>query len=128
MSNNTEQRLLEVSFPVKEVNVISMYEMANLKMIPKDIKNELTQLLGVGGMGHNLPKVHNIHYYPARIPTSGARAVTLAAVLRTDVDLETFKKAVGFEELKEHVKLRNELAPLYMVNPCLLYTSDAADE
>ena len=117
MSNNTEQRLLEVSFPVKEVNVISMYEMANLKMIPKDIKNELTQLLGVGGMGHNLPKVHNIHYYPARIPTSGARAVTLAAVLRTDVDLETFKKAVGFEELKEHVKLRNELAPLYMVNP-----------
>jgi adenine-specific DNA methylase len=111
------QRLLEVSFPVKEVNVISMYEMANLKMIPKDIKNELTQLLGVEGKGHNLPKVHNIHYYPARIPTSGARAVTLAAVLSTDVDLETFKKAVGFEKLKEHVKLRNELAPLYMVNP-----------
>jgi adenine-specific DNA methylase len=111
------QRLLEVSFPVKEVNVISMYEMANLKMIPKDIKNELTQLLGVEGKGHNLPKVHNIHYYPARIPTSGARAVTLAAVLNTDVDLETFKKAIGFEKLKEHVKLRNELAPLYMVNP-----------
>jgi adenine-specific DNA methylase len=116
-SHNTQQRLLEVSLPVKEVNAISMYEMANLKMIPKDIKNELIHLLGVEGKGHNLPKVHNIHYYPARIPTSGARAVTLAAVLSTDVDLETFKKAVGFEKLKEHVKLRNELAPLYMVNP-----------
>ena len=115
-SHNTQQRLLEVSLPVKEVNAISMYEMSH-KAVPKEVKDEINRVFGTEGKAHRIPKIHNIHYYPARIPTSGARAVTLAAVLSTDVDLETFKKAVGFEKLKEHVKLKKELAPLYMVNP-----------
>jgi len=121
LSNNTQQRLLEVNFPLLEINTDAEIEMSG-KMASKEQRK---QLLNVINMSHVHEKVkyitpvriHNIHYYPARIPTSGARAVTLAAILSTDVDLETFKKAVGFEELKEHVKLRNELAPLYMVNP-----------
>ncbi|MFP3298025.1 MAG: hypothetical protein RXO22_02945 [Thermocladium sp.] len=121
LSNNTQQRLLEVNFPLLEINTDAEIEMSG-KMASKEQRRRLLDAINMSHVHEKVKyitpvRIHNIHYYPARIPTSGARAITLAAVLSTDVDLETFKKAVGFEELKEHVKLRNELAPLYMVNP-----------
>jgi len=120
-SHSTQQRLLEVNFPLLEINTDAEIEMSG-KMASKEQRRRLLNTINMSHVHEKIKyitpaRIHNIHYYPARIPASASRAVTLAAVLSTDVDLETFKKAVGFEKLKEHVKLRNELAPLYMVNP-----------
>jgi Adenine-specific DNA methylase containing a Zn-ribbon len=121
LSHSTQQRLLETNFPLLEINTDAEIEMSG-KMASKEQRRRLLDAINMSHVHEKIKyitpaRIHNIHYYPARIPASASRAVTLAAVLNADVDLETFKKAVGFEKLKEHVKLRNELAPLYMVNP-----------
>jgi len=81
----THDKLIERTFPLYEVNLLAEYEMLFLKMIPKDLKQKMSMLLNTAGLkGRNLPKIHNLMYYPARIPPSATRAITLASILHYD--------------------------------------------
>jgi adenine-specific DNA methylase len=118
VSASGKARLIEKRFPLAEVNAVSEYEMSFLKLIPRDVKAQMVELLGVEeAKGRNLPKINNLMYYPARRPASAARAVTLAAVLDEDVPLGDFKRALGFERMKEAARKSGAILTLYMVDP-----------
>jgi putative DNA methylase len=118
VSASGKARLIEKKFPLAEVNTVSEYEMSFLKLIPRDVKAQMVKLLGVeSAKGRNLPKINNLMYYPARRPPSAARAVTLAAALDEDVPLEDFKRALGFERMKEAARKSGTILTLYMVDP-----------
>jgi len=113
-------KLIEKEFPIREVNLIAEYEMSFLKMIPKDLKEKMRTLLGLADLkGYNLPKIHNLMYYPARIPPSATRAVALASILdySPSVDKEAFLKAIGFENARELARKSGALVTLYMADP-----------
>ncbi|ADV65586.1 DUF1156 domain-containing protein [Desulfurococcus mucosus] len=113
-------KLIEKEFPLKEVNLISEYEMSFLKMIPRDLKEALRKLYNLPEpKGRNLPKISNIMYYPARIPPSATRAVTLASALNYDpaVSREVFLRAVGLDNARELAKKSGALVTLYMADP-----------
>jgi adenine-specific DNA methylase len=107
------------SLPLYEINVLSMYEMSNLKMLPLDVKDTLKKLFGNEDLkACNLPKIHNLHYYPARIPTWGARAITLATLIENgEAKFDNFLKALGYDELKECVNTAGRFLIPYIVNP-----------
>lgn len=111
-------RLIETKFPLIEVNMISEYEMSFLKVVPKRTSEKLKELLGVKeAKRRNLPKLNNLFFYPARIPPSATRAITLASLLDSTVDKSKFLDALGIPELIELVKSTQKLATLYMVEP-----------
>jgi hypothetical protein len=112
-------KFIEASLPLFEINVLSMYEMSNLKMLPPDIRETLKKLFGNEDLkACNLPKIHNLHYYPARIPTWGARAVTLAALIENgEAKFNDFLRALGYDELRNRVSSEGRFLIPYMVNP-----------
>lgn len=113
-------KLIEKDLPLQEVNLIAEYEMLFLKMIPRDLKERLRNMLGSSNLkGKNLPKIHNLMYYPARIPPSAARAVTLASVLEYDpsISKDMFLRAIGLENAKRLARDSGVLITLYVVDP-----------
>ena len=113
-------RLIETKFPLVEVNIISEYEMSFLKAVPKKTSEKLKELLGVKeAKRRNLPKLNNLFFYPARIPPSATRAITLASLADNSVDKSEFLNALGMLELVKLVKSTGKLATLYMVEPNL---------
>jgi len=111
-------RLIETKFPLVEVNTIGEYESSFLKAIPRHVKQNLVKLLkSQHAKGRNLPKLNNLFYYPARIPASATRAVTLAALVPDSVGQEDFLNALGLQALSNYVNSTGYLATLYMVNP-----------
>jgi len=111
-------RLIETRFPLIEINAISEYESSFLKRIPEEVKRKLIQLLKVeNAKGINLPKLNNLFYYPARIPPSATRAVTLASLVSEDVDKNEFLDALGLSRLSNLVDMTKRLATPYMINP-----------
>ncbi len=112
-------RFIETALPLYEINILSMHEMSNLKMLPPAIKDVLKTLFDNKDLkACNLPKLHNLHYYPARIPAWGARAITLASIIEDgDANFHTFLKTLGYEKLKEHINLTGRLIIPYIVNP-----------
>ncbi len=122
-------KLIETWFPLQEINVFAEYESSFLKMIPKDVKMALNRLLidyrtsGKASLskahkGRNLPKINNLMYYPARIPPSASRAVTLASVLDDRLDArEAFLRAVGLDNARDLARKSGVLVTLYMVDP-----------
>jgi adenine-specific DNA methylase len=94
-----------------------MYEMSH-KAPPADIKQALIELLGMKLPLSKLPKIHNLHYYPARIPTWGARAITLASLIENgETKPDIFLKALGYDKLKELIKSSGRFLIPYIVNP-----------
>ena len=113
-------KIIEKEFPLREVNLIAEYEMTFLKMIPRDLKEKMQTLLGSADLkGCNLPKIHNLMYYPARIPPSASRAVTLASILdyESSISKELFLKAIGLENARELARKSGVLVTLYMADP-----------
>jgi adenine-specific DNA methylase len=113
-------KYIEKEFPLMEVNLIAEYEMLFLKMIPKDLKQQMNALLGGRNLkGKNLPKMHNIMYYPARIPPSATRAVTLASILGYSDSLSktVFLKAIGLDNARELARRSGAIVTLYMADP-----------
>jgi putative DNA methylase len=111
-------RLIEKRFPLAEVNVLADYETAFLKLMPRNLRERIRSLVGVSELKFSdPPKIRSLTYYPARRPTSAARAVTLAAALEEGVDLETFMEAVGFGELKRRAQRDKVFVPLYALDP-----------
>ena len=92
--------------PVKEVNVLAMHEMAFLKLLPSWLKDEVRKVLNISRdvKKTNLPKLHNLHYYPAREPLAVARVLNAAAVLPADVSMQELLRVVGVEELRRKIE------------------------
>ncbi|MCC6064584.1 MAG: hypothetical protein LM576_01245 [Thermofilum sp.] len=118
MSAATEKaRLIEKRFPLAEVNTVAECEMS-FKILGRETRKRIVELLGVeDAKWLGLPKINNLMYYPARRPASAARAVTLAAALGADVPLDDFKKALGFERMKEAARKSRAITVLFMVDP-----------
>jgi len=111
-------KLIETKFPLIEINVVSEYESSFLKAIPKQMRQKLSKLLNIpSAKGINLPKLNNLFYYPARIPPSATRAVSVASLVYDNVDKDTFLNALGLQKLSKHVSSTGYLATLYKVNP-----------
>jgi hypothetical protein len=111
-------KLIEKTFPVREVNALAAHEMAFLKLLPgwgrrsqgvlgisKDVKKS------------NLPKLHNLHYYPAREPLAVARVLNAAAALPEDASAEELLRIAGVEELKRRIEAEGRLYGLFSVEP-----------
>jgi len=58
-------------------------------------------------------------YYPARIPPSATRAVTLASILdySSSIDKDSFLKAIGLENARRLARGSGVLVTLYMADP-----------
>jgi adenine-specific DNA methylase len=117
MSASGKARLIEKKFPLAEVNTVAECEMS-FKILGRETRKRIVELLGVeDAKWLGLPKINNLMYYPARRPASAARAVTLAAALGADVPLDDFKKALGFERMKEAARKSGAITVLFMVDP-----------
>lgn len=112
-------KYIEKEFPLMEVNLIAEYEML-FKIIPKDLKQQMNALLGSENLkDRKLRKIHNIMYYPARIPPSATRAVTLASILGYSDSLSktVFLKAIGLDNTRELARRSGAIVTLYMADP-----------
>jgi adenine-specific DNA methylase len=115
-----QQKLIERTFPLYEINLLAEYEMLFLKMIPRELKQKMIRLLSAHNLvGRNLPKIHNLMYYPARIPPSATRATTLASILNYDSSLskEIFLRALGLDNAKSLARESGAIVTLYMADP-----------
>ena len=61
-------RLIEKTLPVREVDALAAYEVAFLKRLPGWLVDEMLRTLSISKevKRSNLPRLHNLHYYPAR--------------------------------------------------------------
>jgi len=98
---------------------LAAYEMAFLKLLPGWLVDEMRRTLDISKevKRSNLPKLHNIHYYPAREPLSVARVLNAAAALPGDASAEELLRAVGVEELRRRVEAEGRLYGLFSVEP-----------
>ena len=107
-----KKSLIEVWFPVKEISRDAAIEMSykpraayikhckELNIPRKFIKTEFFD-----------PKIRNIHPWFARRPCSVARAMTLAAILPSELDKDIFMDAIGWKE-KPKAFLEGRYPPL----------------
>jgi len=113
-------KLIEKEFPLKEANLIAEYEMT-FKYVKKEFRKRVEELLKSSQLlkFRGIPKIHNLMYYPARIPPSATRAVTLASVLdySPSIDKEAFLKAIGLENARKLARESGILVTLYMADP-----------
>jgi adenine-specific DNA methylase len=112
-------KLIEKTLPVKEVNALAAHEMAFLKLLPGWLADEVKRVLGVSKdvKRSNLPKLHNLHYYPAREPLAVARVLNAAAALPGDASAEELLRVVGVEELRRRIEAEGRLYGLFSVEP-----------
>ena len=113
-------KLIEKTLPVREVNALAAYEMAFLKLLPSWVKEEVLNALNAKKDKvkiADLPKLRNLHYYPAREPLSVARVLNAAAALPGDASAEELLRAVGVEELRRRVEAEGRLYGLFSVEP-----------
>jgi len=111
-------KIIENSLPLYEINILSMYEMSG-KILSQSVIHALKRFFENEKLkAYGWPRIHNIHYYPARIPTWGARAITLASLVENgEPGLNNYLKALGLDILKERVKLEGGFLLPFLVNP-----------
>ncbi len=113
-------KLIEKTLPIRETNALAAYEMAFLKLLPGWVKEEVLNVLNVKKDKvkiADLPKLRNLHYYPAREPLSAARVLNAAAALPEDVSTEELLRIVGVEELRRRIESEGRLYGLFSVEP-----------
>jgi len=112
-------KLIEKTFPVKEVNALATHEMAFLRFPSRWLKEEVKKALDISKdiKMVNSPRFHNIHYYPAREPLAVARVLNAAAVLPADVALEELLRIVGVEGLRKRAEAEGRFHRLFSVEP-----------
>jgi len=112
-------KLIEKEFPIREVNLLAEYDMT-FKYVRKEFRKSVEELLNSSQLKfRGIPKIHNLMYYPARIPPSATRAVTLASVLdySPSIDKDAFLKAIGLENARKLARESGALVTLYMADP-----------
>ena len=112
-------KLIEKEFPLQEANLFAEYDMT-FKYMKKEFRESIEGLLNASKLKfRGLPKIHNLMYYPARRPSSAARAVTLASALEysSNISKEIFLKAVGLENARKLARESGALVTLYMADP-----------
>jgi adenine-specific DNA methylase len=111
-------KLIEREFPLREANLFAEYDMT-FKYMKKEFRESIERLLNASKLKfRGLPKIHNLMYYPARIPPSATRPVTLASVLEysPDISKEVFLKAIGLENARKLASEGGALVTLYMAD------------
>jgi len=88
-SSSEMRRLIEGNFPIGKVNILSSKEAS------------------VWG----LPRIHNLHTWFARRPAGAARALTLAAILFANTNIDIFEQASGVAEAHRSGKV------IYLTRP-----------
>jgi putative DNA methylase len=113
-----QQKLIERTFLLYEINLFAEFDMA-FQMGSRDLRERLRRILGPYIKAYRPPRINNLMYYPARIPPSATRAVTLAAILNYSPDLtkEIFLKALGLENAKQLAQKLNATITFYMAYP-----------
>jgi putative DNA methylase len=110
-------KLIETWFPLQEINVFAEFDMA-FQIGSRELRGRVDNLLGLKTKALRPPRINNLMYYPARIPPSASRAVTLASVLDDRLDArEAFLRAVGLDNAMDLARKSGVLVTLYMVDP-----------
>ena len=111
-------KLIEREFPIQEVNLLAEYDMS-FQQGSRELRERLSGLFGVKAKAFRPPRINNLMYYPARIPPSATRAVTLAALLEYNVDItkDVFLRAIGLENVRRLAGESGSLVTLYMADP-----------
>ncbi len=114
-------RLIESVFPLVEVNALAEHEMS-FKLAPGRVTEALRDVIGVKDAKADPSikiKINSLFYYPARIPTSATRFVTLASLIDKDIGVEGLLRACGMDEIKKIAMGKKKFLPLFMINPRL---------
>jgi len=110
-------KLIESKFPLVEINAFSEYEMS-FKLTQKRITELLRKITGISdARAAPQVKVHNIFYYPARIPASATRPVSLASILNDNTEISDLLNACGLVNLKTYASRTKKFPSLFMVDP-----------
>ena len=114
----THDKLIERTFPLYEVNLFAEFDMA-FQMGSRELRERLRKLLGPYLKAYRPPRINNLMYYPARIPPSATRAVTLASILNYNLAItkEIFLKALGLENARQLAQKMNATITFYMADP-----------
>jgi len=112
-------KLIESKFPLVEINAFSEYEMS-FKLTPKRITELLRKITGISD-ARAAPeikvKIHSLFYYPARIPASATRPVSLASILNDNTEISDLLNACGLVNLKTYASRTKKFPTLFMVDP-----------
>jgi len=113
-----QQKLIERTFPLYEINLFAEFDMA-FQMGSKELRERLRRILGPYIKAYRPPRINNLMYYPARIPPSATRAVTLASILNYTSALtkDIFLKALGLENTRQLAQKMNATITFYMADP-----------
>jgi adenine-specific DNA methylase len=113
-----QQKLIERSFPLYEINLFAEFDMA-FQMGSKELRERLRRILGPYIKAYRPPRINNLMYYPARIPPSATRAITLASILNYTSALTKgiFLKALGLENARQLAQKMNATITFYMADP-----------
>jgi adenine-specific DNA methylase len=113
-----QQKLIERTFPLLEVNTFAELDMT-FKYIEKAFKQRIQKIFGLSGLKYRgLAKIHNLMYYPARIPPSATRAVTLASTLNYDPSItKDVLKALGLNDARRLARESRAIVSLYLADP-----------
>jgi adenine-specific DNA methylase len=113
-----QQKLIERTFPLYEINLFAEFDMA-FQMGSKELRERLRRILGPYIKAYRPPRINNLMYYPARIPPSATRAVTLASILNYTSALtkDIFLKALGLENARQLAQKMNATITFYMADP-----------
>lgn len=89
------------------------------QMGSKELRERLRRILGPYIKAYRPPRINNLMYYPARIPPSATRAVTLASILNYTSALtkDIFLKALGLENARQLAQKMNATITFYMADP-----------
>jgi len=110
-------KLIESKFPLVEINAFSEYEMS-FKLTPKRITELLRKITGIDdARAAPQVKIHNIFYYPARIPASATRPVSLASIVNDHTEISDLLNACGLANLKTYASRTKKFPSLFMVDP-----------
>ncbi len=112
-------RFIEASFPLRENDALAGYEIS-FKMLPSEVTDSLRAITGVKIATADpltIKKINSLFYYPARMPTSTTRIVSLAALASKDTSKDDLLRACGMDELKKIAMEKMRFPTLFMINP-----------
>jgi len=116
-----KKALIEKWFPIREISRDAAIEMA-YKAIPayikhcRELKISERRIREIGRDFYD-PKIRSLHPWFARRPCSVSRALTLGAILPSEIDKNTFMKAIGWDNKSKACIVEGYPPILFYVDP-----------
>ncbi|GEM_PF-288558 len=106
MHSHYSKKLIEEWIPLEKTNACAIIEAAfKQAMRTKRLREYFEKILGIE-LKYDMPKLRNLHVWPARRPTSAVRVLNLAATLPEGFPYQEFERIVGFNNVKDVLKSR----------------------